>query len=60
MSLAASAKQCTFPELTKFGCTRGPGAHFCAQLQGVNLVPGHWQWHHAQIKAWVLKRVCPH
>ena len=47
-------------ELTKTVCTQGPGAHFCARAQGLDLVLGHR--HRARILAWVClkKRVCSH
>ena len=46
-------------ELTRTVCTQGPGAHFCAQAQGLDLVLGHR--HRARILAWVcLKKECVH
>ena len=47
-------------ELTKTVCTQGPGAHFCARAQGLDLVLGHR--HLVRILAWVClkKWVCSH
>ena len=41
MSLAASTKPGTAPDLSKTVCAQGPGAHFCAVVQGLVLVLGH-------------------
>jgi len=47
------------PELTKIVCSQGPGAHFCARVQGRDLVLGCR--HRVRILVWVLeKRVCSH
>ena len=41
MSLAASTKPWTAPDLSKTVCAQGPGAQFCAVVQGLVLVLGH-------------------
>ena len=41
MSLAASTKPWTAPDLLKTVYAQGPGAHFCAVVQGLVLVLGH-------------------
>ena len=58
-SLSSENKAVDCPEPTKIVCTQGPGAHFCARVQGQDLVFGHP--HRARILAWVLeKRVRSH
>ena len=52
-NLAASTTQWTATEPTKTVCTQGPGAHFCARVQGVDVVDGHW--YSAWILAWVIE-----
>ena len=57
LSSKNKAVDCT--KLTKIVCTQGPSAHFCARVQGLDLILRHR--HHARILVWVpKKRVCSH
>ena len=57
MSFGMITKQWMATELTKTVCTQGPGAHFRARVQSLDLVLGHRQ--RVRILAWVcLKKGC--
>ena len=59
MRFATISKPWMGTELTKTVCTQGPGAHFHARVQGLDLVLGHR--YRVRILAWVcLKKGCVH
>ena len=51
MSFATITKRWTVTELVTTVCTQGPGVHFCARVQVVDLVL--WHRHRVRILAWV-------
>ena len=58
MSFATITKPWTLTELVTV-CTQRPGVHFCARVQVLELVLGHWL--RVRILAWVcLKKGCIH
>ena len=57
MSFGMITKQWMATEVTKTECAQGPGAHFRARVQSLDLVLGHRQ--RVRILAWVcLKKGC--
>ena len=57
MNFGMITKRWMATEVTKTVCTQGPGAHFRARVQGLDLVLGHR--HRVRILAWVcLKNGC--
>ena len=58
MSFVTITKPWTLTEVVNV-CTQGPGVHFCARVQVVDLVL--WQRYRVRILAWVfLKKECVH